>query len=184
MPLLRRTTGTLLGAVLALASATPAAAESVPLEFAVKAAYLVKFTPFVTWPPRAFAAPTSPFMLCIVGQDPFGSALDEAVRGQVVEDHAVAVKRLAAAEPNMGCQLAFIGRTTGQSPGEALHILAGQPVLTVTDRSRGFEGGMIQFVMQDGHVHFDVDAGRAQGAGLVVSSKLLALAASWRRSTP
>ena len=41
------------------------------LEYSVKAAFLYKFGAFVDWPPTAFDAVTSPFFLCIVGDDPF-----------------------------------------------------------------------------------------------------------------
>jgi len=47
------------------------------LETAVKATYLYKFAPFVTWPQRP-----GPFVICVVGRDPFGPVLDQAVAGQ------------------------------------------------------------------------------------------------------
>ena len=72
-------------AALALAMAgapTAAGADTNPLEYAVKAAYLYKFAPFVEWPAAAFASPSSPFQLCILGRDPFGAQLDHDVAGQ------------------------------------------------------------------------------------------------------
>lgn len=149
-----------------------------PLEYVVKAAYLFKFTPFVDWPPRAFAAATSPFNMCVVGQDPFGAALDEAVRGQSVDQHPVVVRRYAVATAGMDCHLLFAGRSPTQSVAQALKLFQGQPVLTVSDQP----GGMIRFVLQNGRVRFDVDAAAAQAGGLTISSKLLALSVSHRRT--
>src|ERR1700756_4784994 len=54
----------------------PVSTRSDTLEYAVKAAYLYKFTPFVEWPASAFAGPGSPFNVCVLGDDPFGPALD------------------------------------------------------------------------------------------------------------
>ena len=149
-----------------------------PLEYAVKANYLFKFTPFVEWPPRVFPVPNSPFNLCVVGQDPFGQALDDAVRGQSVGGHPIAVHRYAAA--GLDCHLMFVARLPGLGAAQALKLTQGQPVLTVSDQP----GAMIQFVLQDGRVRFDIDAAAAQAAGLTVSSKLLALSLSHRRAAP
>jgi len=164
--------------------ASSAEAQDVSLEYAVKANYLYKFTPFVEWPARAFATPGAAFSICIVGQDPFRAALDEAVRGQTVGGRPIAVRRMAVVEPGAPCHLLFIGRSPTQSLAAILRAVAGQPVLTVTDRSRGVEGGMIQFVMQDGKVRFDVDPRATQSSDIKISSKLLDLAISRRRAAP
>src|SRR3546814_6650305 len=60
-----------------------------------------------------------------------------------------------------------------------LDILSGKaarPILTVTDRSKGVAGGMIEFVMQGGRVRFQIDERAARASGLRISSKLLGLA--------
>src|SRR4051812_42915204 len=71
-------------AVEALAPAV-AAAQTPASEYAVKAAYLYKFAPFVQWPPASLA-PGEPLQLCVVGADPFGRLLDVAATGQMVGD--------------------------------------------------------------------------------------------------
>jgi hypothetical protein len=155
----------------------PAAAQAQGgVEYAVKANYLYKFGPFVAWPPRAFATPASPFVVCVVGADPFGAALDEAVRGQTVNGRAVRVRRLAAVSAGDGCQVAYIGRSSAQSAGEALRLLQGAPVLTVTDERSGIDGGVVHFVLRDGRVRFTLDLAAARAAGLALSSKLITLA--------
>lgn len=166
---------------LGLALAPPARAEGA-LEYAVKAAYLYKFAPFVDWPSSAFAAPTSPFTVCVFGEDPFGGALEEAVRGQSVVGRRVLVRRLGQVSGDPGCQVLYVGRSSRQPPAEVLRILRGAPVLTVTDEAQGVSGGIVQFVLRGGHVRFALDAEQARVSGLGLSSKLLALAVSVRRS--
>ena len=144
------------------------------LEAAVKANYLYKFTPFVTWPPAAFASATSPFNLCVLGADPFGEALDAAVRGQQVAGHPVVVRRFGRPEGLLACHLVYDGAARGQ--GDPLQSVAHRPVLTVTEDGPGAPAGVIRFVPFQGRVRFAVDAAAAQNAGLTISSKLLALA--------
>ncbi|MEO6339837.1 MAG: YfiR family protein [Caulobacteraceae bacterium] len=164
-----------------LALAGGASADSGSLEYAVKANYLYKFAPFVEWPDRAFPSATSPFNICVVGLDPFGKGLDDAVQGQRVGDRPISVHRAAVAEPGMNCQILFASKSTAQSAADTMRAVAGEPVLTVTDQSRGVSGGMIQFVMREGRVKFEIDAAAAEASGLQISSKLLGLATSLRR---
>lgn len=153
-----------------------ASAADLPLEYAVKASYLYKFAPFVQWPSSAFAGAADPLAICIVGQDPFGSVLDDAVRGQRVNGHPIVVRHIDTVRPGVSCHILFAG--SGEGAEEMLHAVARQPVLTVTDRSRGVAGGMIQFVMVSGRVRFLIDEGAAQQSGVSISSKLLGLALS------
>jgi hypothetical protein len=155
-------------------------AADAPLEYAVKANYLFKFAPFVEWPDSAFSGPGSPFNICVVGRDRFGAALDQATKGGVVGDHPVAVRRYPAPVDGMACHILFVSPTDKQTVADILKKVPRQSVLTVTDG----KGGMIQFVTQDGKVRFDVDAMAIQTSGLVVSSKLLSLAVSYRRAEP
>lgn len=158
------------------AAASPGAGDPTALELAVKASYLTKFAPFVRWPPGAFASPQEPLTICVAGDDPFGPMLDDAARGQRVAGHPLAVKRLAAAAQTAACQILFVGRSANTSTEELLREVGGQPVLTVTDRSRGVAGGIVQFVLEHGRVRFAIDQAAADLCGLSISSKLLALA--------
>lgn len=156
--------------------AAAAQSATVPLEYAVKANYLYKFAPFVTWPDKA-VAPGAPFTICLLGETGFGPVLDEAVRGESVNGHPVAVRRLDPSAPIAPCQILFVGRS-GQAGTQALRSAATYPVLTVTDRDHGLGGGMIDFVLRRGRVRFAIDAAAARSSGLQISSKLLALAVS------
>ena len=73
--------------VAAVLFAVPAAAQTASLELAVKATYLVKFAPFVEWPPEAFAAADSPLVICIVGHEPFGDMVARAIDSQPFSQH-------------------------------------------------------------------------------------------------
>jgi hypothetical protein len=143
-----------------------------PLEYAVKAAYLAKFAFYVEWPPTAFSGPTSPLLLCIVGDDPFGGAIDEAVAGQQVQGRAISVRRMKSVTRDSGCHIAYVG---SDARGENLR---GGSVLVVSDSPSG--GGVINFVLRDNKVRFTVDDEAAFQNGLAISSKLLSVALSVR----
>jgi hypothetical protein len=150
------------------------------LEYPIKATYLYKFAPFVTWPESAFDSPNSPFVMCIVGEDPFGPLLDQAVAGQRVGQHAIIVRRLQKVDKGASCHILFVGASRGQTAADVLALVKGAPVLTVTD-SVGANASVIQFVVQDNRVRFRIDGQAAAQNGLVISSKLLSLALAPRR---
>jgi hypothetical protein len=152
-----------------------ARAQGSTLEYAVKANYLYKFGPFVEWPAEGFAGPSSPFVVCVMGEDPFGAVLDQAVRGQAVHGRTVIVRRPTNAVGAGGCHVLYLGRLRGQNPADVLRALREQPVLTVTDSAVGGPHGVVHFVLKSGRVRFSVDEQAASAAKLSISSKLLAL---------
>jgi hypothetical protein len=161
-------------AAAALTLCAPAAAQ--PTDTAVKAAFLPRFAKYVTWPPAAMPRGSDPFVLCVIGSDPFGAMLDEAARSQTVEGRRIVVRRMDSPAQADHCQIAFLG--TGRGPSSA--VFAGKPVLTVTDGSRGAQRGIVNFELIGGRVRFFIDQGAAEDRGLGVSSRLLALAVGVR----
>lgn len=158
----------------------PAMAQPNQLEYAVKATYLYKFGAFVEWPGDSSAG-TGEFEICIVGTDPFGELLDEAVRGEQVRGQPVAVRRLAEVRPGSGCDVVFAAGSQLQSVQEILQALAGEPVLTITDSALSREDkGIVHFVVRDDRVRFEIDDRAAAANGLLISSKVLSLALSVR----
>lgn len=169
----------LITGLLCLALLVPSAiaqAKDTSIEYAVKATYLYKFTPFIQWPSSAFPSPSSPFYVCVLGADPFGPALDQAVNGQRVDDHPVAVRRIQHIDAADGCHILYVANLRKSPASETLRRLRGTPVLTVTEQ--GQDGGIIQFVVKDGRVRFDIDAAAAAVNQVAISSKLLGLARS------
>lgn len=180
MPRRMRLAGCVIAVALLCASAESFAQPTPPrisLEYAVKATYLYKLAPFVNWPPRTFTAPNAPFQICVIGDDPFDNYLEKAVAGHGLGSHPFTVRRMDRLEPGTDCQIAFIGRLSTQSLGDALAAVEGKPVLTVTDSNvRNDNGSIMQFVIEHGRVRFDIDTSAAARNHLTISSKLLNLA--------
>jgi len=166
----------LMGAALGLTG--PAAAE--PTDTAVKAAFLPRFARYVTWPASAMPKGSDPFVLCVIGADPFGGQLDAAARSQTVDGRRIAVRHLDSATGADQCQIAFIGGSRNQPAGQLLSALGHKPVLTVTDSANGAQRGIIHFALVGGRVRFFIDEAAAEQRGLSISSRLLALAVGVR----
>ena len=162
----------------ALMLSAPAVAE--PTDTAVKAAFLPRFARYVTWPAAAMPRGSDPFVLCVIGGDPFGAALDDAARSQAVDGRRIAIRRMDSAAGTDACQIAFIQGGKAQS-GQLIAAMAHRPVLTVTDASSGSQRGIIHFSVVGGRVRFFIDQSSAARRGLTISSRLLALAIEVRQ---
>ena len=143
-------------------------------EYQVKAGFLVNIAQFVTWPSQASDAP---FVIGILGDDPFGSYLDETVRGQKVNDRPITIQRLRRrADPRM-CNILFVSQSERDRVAQVLSNLKGRSVLTVSDID-GFTdvGGMIQLFIEQNTVRMRISLDAVRASNLKVSSKLLRVA--------
>ena len=155
----------------------PAQAAEESLEYPVKAAFLAKFGGFVEWPAGAFAAAASPLQLCVLGDDPFGAVLDRAVSGQQAAGRPIEVKRLKAVRPDSGCHIVYIAPSEAPRLAQVAEALRGSSVLTVSDvKASAGAVGIINFVVKDERVRFDIDDEAAAQNRLAISSKLLGVA--------
>ncbi len=153
------------------------AAEAAPSrEYQIKAAFLLNFTQFVAWPAGAFASDDAPLVIGVLGDDPFGPALEETVRGERVRTHPIVVKRSRRAADLADCQLVFVCRSERSRTAEILRILGGRPALTVSETDDfAKRGGIINFYLEGRKVRFEINAEAAQREGLKISSQLLSL---------
>lgn len=166
----------------ALLLSSAAAAQTAAPEYGVKAAFLYKFGDFVAWPANTYADAATPVTLCIAGEDPFGHILDEVVAGSRIDRRAIELRRLHDPWSDAAsCQILY---AKGAKSAEILSAVAAKPVLTITDAAPAGAAGIINFVLKDNRVRFEIDARAATAAGLEISSKLLALATNVRRSEP
>jgi hypothetical protein len=159
------------GAALAACLLLGASAGAAGLEDAVKATYLYKFAPFVSWPQAALQP--GAFTLCISGADAVTALLPEAVAGQQVGGRPIVIHHLADTEAPTACQILYVANSPAAAP--QLGAARGKPILTVTPDDVA-DHGIIRLTVIDRHVRFDVDAKLAGDSGLSISSKLLSLA--------
>ncbi len=154
-----------------------------PTEYEVKAAYLYNFGKFVEWPAKVTAA-SELFSICVLGDDPFGATFDATIASESINGKKVAVKRITKPQDAVSCRILFISSSEESRLKEILATLDKTSVLTVSDISQFTRrGGMIRFVMDANRVRFEVNLTIAEHAGLTLSSQLLKVAISVRRSS-
>jgi len=170
----------LLGLLLAYVSGAGAQA-SVPTEYQVKAAFLYNFAKFVEWPASRFPSAAAPLKICVFGQNPFGEGLREITREKMVNGRKIEVSDVADVQQAKNCHVLFIAWPGRAQMRQILESLHGAGILTVGD-SKSFieQGGMINFVLENERVQFEVNPKAADQAGLKISSKLLSVAKSVR----
>ena len=175
MAVLRRTLLALLYGTVGIAVfVRSAAGAEAPTEYQVKAVFVFNFSHFVEWPPQALTDPNQPFVIGIVGNDPFGVRLDEAVRGERIDQHPLSVRRFRTVADIGDCQILYVGRSESAQLRQILEALDHRGTLTVSDLDGSSERGvMIQFVTENSRIRLRINVESARAAGLTISSKLL-----------
>ena len=161
-----------LAPVATAAFAQPPTAGSV--EYQVKAALIYNFAKFIDWPADAAAGDT--LVIGVLGQDPFGPAL-EALQRKTVKDKPIRVKRFAALDALERCHILFISSSEADHLPEILAAISGDSVLTVGETESFAEaGGVIRLVNRRTKVRFQINVRAGESSGLRISSQLLRLA--------
>ncbi|HJP95474.1 MAG TPA: YfiR family protein [Pyrinomonadaceae bacterium] len=162
-------------AIVALCAFVASVSAGPANEYQVKAAFLFNFAKFVEWPPNAFSDTNTPFVIGVLGQDPFGSYLDDIVRGERVNNRSLTVQRYRHVGEIKQCQVLFISRSESDHIDQIVSSLKYRKILLVTDADGGNGGVTIRFVNEGNRIRFKIDVQAAKAANLVISSKLLRL---------
>ena len=162
--------------VLAMGLVQAHAEASVIDEYQLKAAFLFNFAKFVVWPATAFNSADTPFQICVLGENPLGSALDETVRGMEVAGKSFVIRKISEARQTPGCHILFIGASERKRSRAVLEEIKGFSILTVGETDDFLaNGGVIRFKLKDAQLRFEIDADAAARERLKISSKLLSL---------
>jgi hypothetical protein len=157
--------------------------HSKPTDYEVKAAYLYNFSRFVEWPANAKQAQDSSFNICVLGQDPFGPALNATLADESIAGKSVVAKQIPTPQDAVNCRVLFISSSEDSRLKQILTTVSDTSVLTVSDLPQFTRrGGMIQFIVEGSRVRFEVNLATAERAGLTLSSELLKVATTVRRS--
>jgi hypothetical protein len=151
--------------------------EGVASEREVKAAFLYKFAAYVEWPDSAFAAPDSPIVIGVAGDETIASELVRITAGRQVKGRGFAIRRVADTDSLAGLHILFVGRGDSARLQQFFRASQSRPILLVTEgeNERG-PGGIINFILVDGHVRFWIANQEAERRGLKLSSRLLSVA--------
>jgi hypothetical protein len=166
----------LVGAI-AICALPSHSASAATREAQVKAAYLFKLTSFVRWPPTAFGNSSEPLRICILGRADVHALLAVLIVNQQAGGHPITAVQIGpqSAAQVRDCHTLFVGRNDAAARG-LMSVTARTPVLTITDRSVGTSGGVVEFLERDGNIRLAVRPQEAAARRLELSSKLMAVA--------
>lgn len=167
--------GRFLSSVLLIVGAMNLTAQEPPSkEYQVKAVFLFHFTEFVDWPSASFPQDTTPLVIGVLGEDPFGAYLDEVVRGETVKNRPLVVQRYRRAEDIRICHVLYISPASADRVEQVSASLKGRGVLTVGETQLfARSGGMIGFATVGGKLRLMINVEAARASKLIISSKLL-----------
>jgi len=151
-------------------------ASSAPLEYQVKAAFLCNFIKFVDWPDEVLSDTDNTIIIGVFGESPLDAAL-ESIEGKQLSGYKLDIKHFKKIPDLEFCHILFISRSAKGSMAEALKMLKGSSTLTVGEVAEFTRlGGMINFIIVEDKVRFEINVKRAEKTNLKISSKLLRLA--------
>jgi YfiR/HmsC-like len=168
----------LLGPPLMLfAERTPREKAENSREYAVKVTVLFKLALFVEWPERGHRGSAEPFVIGVLGEDPFGPLLEQVTAGEEIDGRPFFIIRSDRIEPLLSSQILFISRSEDRRLDEVLASSKDHHLLTVSEIP-GFceRGGMVNLLLDGGKVRIELNRQEAEGAELRINSKLVKLA--------
>jgi hypothetical protein len=155
------------------------------LELKVKAAFLYKFIGYIDWPAASFARPDTPVTIAVVGADALAAELAQAVAGRTANDRPVTVRRLKPGDSLDGIHVLFVGRAESPRLAQLAQAAQARSILTVTESDGALaQGSIINFVVAERRVRFEIALDSAEKSRLKLSSRLLAVAQQVRTGTP
>lgn len=145
-------------------------------EYQVKAAFLFNFALFVEWPEAAFSSADAPISIGVLGADPFGTALDQAVEGETVRNRPLVVKRSRKVDDLKTCHVVFVCKSERPQLDQILAGLSASGILTVGDiPDFARRGGCVGFYLDGNKVRFEINASAARKKNLKLCPQLLSL---------
>lgn len=146
-------------------------------EIKIKAAFLYKFCQYIEWPETAFTSPEAPFLMAILGAEPVASQLQLITRQRSLAGRSIQIIHLLPHQPLPRAHLLFIARAEQERLAAIAKVLQDWPVVLVSESRDGLAAGsLINFVVQDDRLKFDINLVQVVRRKLQFSAQLLAVA--------
>jgi len=156
--------------------AVPYAQPQEAQEYELKSAVLFKLLKFIAWPEGVIEASNNKYILYVLGDSLVGESLQrydgKEIEGKTLEIHMV--KKIEDIGP---CHIVFVCSSERAQLSPIIKTLEERSILTIGD-TEGFiqQGGIINLVIKESRIRFEVSVKAAEHASLQISSKLLRLA--------
>ena len=146
-------------------------------EYNVKAVLLYGFGRYITWPETSFQNDSSPFVIGVFGDYPFGDALDRVAQKKTIHGRRIVVRRLSSTDHCPECHILFLAASVEEeAETAAIEAARGKHVLVVGE-TPGFarRGGIINFFIDGNNVRFELNVEIARQEQLSLNAKMHSL---------
>ncbi len=159
----------------AVAQETPQGPQTLYSVESVKAAFLYRFLEYVEWP---IDAPSEgPLTIAVLGDENLSQELQRNVRGRLAHGRGVRARVVQTVQEGLDAQVLFVSTQSKKKLSAVGREHNSDPVLIVTEGDGGLDSGsVINFIVVDGNVRFEVSLPAAEQRGLKLSSRLLNVA--------
>jgi hypothetical protein len=169
------------GLALCLALPLAAAEPGAMSPYQARALLLFKIAQFTEWPKEAFANDSAPFVLGILGDDPFKGGTD-VINNKTIKGRQLIVKHFSSVQEAASCHLLYISASEDSRVPKILKALENSSVMTVAEMDRFIDrDGMVNLVQQAtkgglATLRFEINQAAAEKAKLRINSQLIAFA--------
>jgi hypothetical protein len=159
--------------------------DATALERRVKAAYMFKFASYVEWPEGTFAQPAAPVTFVVFGDDELAAELSQITADRAVDGRPVRIRKTRDPGAIADAHMLFVGRAEIARLPQLVRQTRARPIVILTDAPGTLnQGSIINFMLIEQRVKFEISLEEAERRGLKLSSRLLAVAKNVRKSTP
>lgn len=147
-------------------------------EYKVKAAYLYNFAKLAEWPPSLFLTPTSPVVFCVFGgDDDFVDVLRGSLATKSISNRGVVVNHVSSTADLDSCTLLFFRASENARVAGVISAMGTASTLLVGEDANFLNcGGMINLVLKDGKVRFQVNSIALDRANIRFDASFLSMA--------
>ena len=142
-------------------------------ETRLKAALLVRLTPYFRWPETEATGTNQPVRIGVLGKNPFGDSLNELTRPGTNSVRGFQIVYGAKPEQLKGCQVIFIAAEPPPNWVEIRREWVAKPVLLVGDQPDFIEqGGMVNLLIRKKLPYLQIKRRTIEAVGIRVKGLL------------
>jgi len=148
-----------------------------PSQAEIKAAFLLNFARFAEWSPTSVPESPSLMVFCFDGAEDVRTAFQSVAGGKEIAGRKILNRKISLPVDTRTCDAVFANDSKREQEIKLLKTAQDAGALTVGDGPDFLNcGGMIQLVVDDNRMRFDINKTAVNRANIKLSSKLLALA--------
>lgn len=145
-------------------------------EIQVKAAFLYRFCGYTVWPAQQFASADAPIVVGVVGQQSVVDEIDRVLAGKSIGGRIFTIHKVDEHSELRNIHMLYFNQSSNLGLESFGAHLRTAPILIVTEKRSLPALSIINFVMHDSYVRFEISRTRAGEVGLELSSQLLSVA--------